>query len=260
MEAALIDLLAEKSPIVVAGDDDQALYSQLRGASWDHIRARYVSGNYEIFELPFCMRCPEVIVGAVNDVIASAREKRKLDGRINKPYRYFEPIKGEDSRCYPKMELVETSIQRLNANYFGQYIEESIEAIPPEDRRLAEEKGEPVALIIGSNPYRRQVEDYLITAGLVQSGDKKEPSARELALEYISQNAASNLGWRIILSEGDQSVAEEMVRTAAEKNIPLVKLIPEELKEAVLAEVENWALSYKAAVGEASARRPNMFS
>src|SRR5581483_6282162 len=54
MEAAVIDLLAEKSAIVVAGDDDQALYSQLRGASWDHIRARYASGNYEIFELPFC--------------------------------------------------------------------------------------------------------------------------------------------------------------------------------------------------------------
>src|SRR5262249_7432004 len=41
MEAAVIDLLAEKNSIVVAGDDDQALYSQLRGASWDHIRARY---------------------------------------------------------------------------------------------------------------------------------------------------------------------------------------------------------------------------
>src|ERR1035437_7491019 len=94
MEAAVIDLLAEKNSIVVAGDDDQALYSQLRGASWDHIRARYKSGNYEIFELPFCMRCPEVIVGAVNDVLAKARKDQKLQGRIEKPFRYFEPVKG----------------------------------------------------------------------------------------------------------------------------------------------------------------------
>jgi len=37
LEAAFIHLLAETSPILIAGDDDQALYSQLRDASWDHI-------------------------------------------------------------------------------------------------------------------------------------------------------------------------------------------------------------------------------
>jgi superfamily I DNA/RNA helicase len=45
MEASIIDLLSEKNQIVIAGDDDQALYSQLRSASWDHIRARYASGH-----------------------------------------------------------------------------------------------------------------------------------------------------------------------------------------------------------------------
>src|SRR5262249_7699455 len=53
IESAVIDLLAESNSIVIAGDDDQALYSQLRGASWDHIRGHYSSGKYEIFELPF---------------------------------------------------------------------------------------------------------------------------------------------------------------------------------------------------------------
>ena len=37
LEAGVIDALAEHSPILIAGDDDQALYSQLRDASWDHI-------------------------------------------------------------------------------------------------------------------------------------------------------------------------------------------------------------------------------
>ena len=69
MEAGIIELLADRSSIVIAGDDDQALYSQLRGASWEHIRLLYSGGNYEVFPLPFCMRCPEVIVDAVNDVI-----------------------------------------------------------------------------------------------------------------------------------------------------------------------------------------------
>jgi superfamily I DNA/RNA helicase len=114
MEAAVIDLLAEKNPIVIAGDDDQALYSRLRGASWDYIRNHHVSGHYDVFELPFCMRCPEVIVGAVNDILEKARERENLDGRIPKPYRYYEPVKGADSALYPHIGLIETTVHRLN--------------------------------------------------------------------------------------------------------------------------------------------------
>jgi hypothetical protein len=33
--------------------------------------------------------------------------------------------------------------------------------------KSAAEKNEPVALIIGSNPYRRQVEEHLVEAGLL---------------------------------------------------------------------------------------------
>ncbi len=117
MEAGMIETLATRSPIVIAGDDDQALYSQLRGASWEYIRALHKAEEYEVFELPFCMRCPEVIVGAVADVISEARKIAKLEGRIEKPYKHFEPVKGKDSKRYPNIWLIETSVQRKNANY-----------------------------------------------------------------------------------------------------------------------------------------------
>jgi superfamily I DNA/RNA helicase len=247
MEAAVIDLLAEKSPIVVAGDDDQALYSQLRGASWDHIRARYASGNYEIFELPFCMRCPEVIVEAVNDVIGCARTAKKLNGRIEKPYRYFEPVKGEDSRRYPHIELMETSVQRANANYMGQYIEECVNAISKEEIALAKEKGEPVALVIGSNPYRRQVEDHLVAVGLVQPKADEEASAHAQALEILHKDPKSNLGWRIILGEGDERVAKQAVITATEKGIGLVEVIPVNLRDSTLKEAKGFVAAAETA-------------
>jgi superfamily I DNA/RNA helicase len=240
MEAAIIDLLAEKNSIVVAGDDDQALYSQLRGASWDHIRARYASGNYEIFELPFCMRCPQVIVEAVNDVIISAQAAKKLNGRISKPYRYFEPVKGEDSRRFPKIDLVGTSVQRANANYFGRYIEQCIKAIPETEVKLAEEKGEPVALIIGSNPYRRQAEDYLVSVRLLVPRAEAESNLREQALEMLSKDPGSNLGWRLILADGDERVARERVLAAAGKNIPLVDVISASDRKSVVREAEGW--------------------
>ena len=76
-------------------------------------------------------------MGAVNDVIVSARKDRKLQGRINKPYRYYEPVKGDDSRRYPKIDLVEMSVQRANANYFGRYIEECIQGVSEQDFKVA---------------------------------------------------------------------------------------------------------------------------
>lgn len=122
MEAGVIELLALTSPIIIAGDDDQALYSQLRGASWDHIRLIHGGATYGVFELPFCMRCPEVVVGAVNDIIAKAREENKLPGRVPKPYCYFDPVKGDDSRRFPQIHLVETSLYSVRKPLTDEFV------------------------------------------------------------------------------------------------------------------------------------------
>ena len=244
MEATVIDALAEANAIVIAGDDDQALYSQLRGASWDHIRAHYQAGHYEIFELPFCMRCPEVIVSAVGDIITRARAGKKLNGRIDKPYRYFEPVKGVDSRRFPSIELVETSVQRGNANYFGQYIEECIGTISDEEKKAAADKYEPVALVIGSNPYRGQIEEYLIKVGLINPIEDSSLTEREQGLEILSENPQSQLGWRIILSVGHQAIACQYVQAAAKHHTPLAENIPEADRQAILKEAEMWAAAH----------------
>ncbi len=241
MEASVIDLLARPNSIVIAGDDDQALYSQLRGASWDHIRAHYASGQYEIFELPFCMRCPEVIVAAVNDIIVKARADQRLNGRIDKPYRYYEPKKAEDSRRFPFIEMTETSVQRENANYFGRYIAQCIRSISEDEIQQAADKNEPVALIIGSNPYRRQVEKHLLETGLLEAVDKAELSDREIALQILNEDAESNLGWRIILACGGDGTARGVVCKAAEQNVSLATLIPAADREPILKEAETWA-------------------
>jgi hypothetical protein len=180
-------------------------------------------------------------VAAVGDIISRARAGNRLDGRIDKPYRYFEPVKGEDSKRYPTIELVETSVQRGNANYFGQYIEECIRAIPEADVKLAAEKGEPVALIIGSDPYRRQVREYLEKKGLITAAEASSVSEREQALEILAEDPQSNLGWRIILSCGDDTVARAIVRAVALAGTPLAKAIPAADRDAVLKEAEAWA-------------------
>ena len=91
LEVSLIDLLAKKSPILLAGDDDQALYESLKSASPKHIRQRHADcfPSYEAFSLPYCSRCTRVIVDAVNDIIAASKENGYLGSRIFKPFCYF---------------------------------------------------------------------------------------------------------------------------------------------------------------------------
>ena len=186
------------------------------------------------------MRCPEVIVGAVADIIGQSLRLKKLSGRIDKPYRYFEPVKGADSRLYPTIDLVETSVQRGNANYFGQYITERVRAIPETDLKLAAEKHEPVALIIGSDPYRRQVEEHLIKVGLITKADETAPSEREQALAILHEDPKSNLRWRIILRCGDEAIARTAVCAAAKSKTPLHDAVPEDIRERTLEEVMAW--------------------
>src|SRR3989338_7911767 len=91
---------------------------------------------------------------------------QKLNGRIDKSYRHYEPRKGEDSRRYPKVILVETTAQRANANYFGKYIEKAVQLIPAEEIDKASKNHEPPVLVIGPQQYRNPVSALLIEAGL----------------------------------------------------------------------------------------------
>ena len=243
MEAALIEVLAIHNPIVIAGDDDQALYSQLRGASWDYIRALYGGDQYEKFILPFCMRCSEVIVDAVNDVITQATKINRLNGRIEKPFRHFEPVKGETSRQYPSIDLVTTSIQRQNQNYFGKYILDAISKIPVTEIAESRDKGEPTALIIANNPYRRQIERYFAENGQRFHTNSTESVGfnREDGLAILKVKPRSNLGWRIIVHFENPEIGVACIRDATSRRLNLVDVLPSDFTTRVLKEAEEWA-------------------
>lgn len=84
LETSFIDLLAKKSPVLIAGDDDQAVYAGFRYASPEFIRNLARGGDYETHELPYCSRCTSVVVAAVKDVIARAKAKGYLADRLDK--------------------------------------------------------------------------------------------------------------------------------------------------------------------------------
>jgi superfamily I DNA/RNA helicase len=244
LEAGVIDLLGERSSILIAGDDDQALYSQLRGASWDHIRLLKTAGDFEVFPLPFCMRCPKVIVDAVSDVLLKAQELHKLEGRIDKPYKHFPPAKGADSAKYPKIADVETSVQSKNANYMGRYIAEAIGEIPRDEVEAAACGGYPAALVIVAKPYREQIVDYLQRANCVVDTRRESDSevTRDVGLSMLKEDSQSNLGWRILLGIDSPPFLRKAIVQSADCTKRLVDVVPAEYRENVLAEVDAYEL------------------
>lgn len=243
MEAGFIDVLGESNPIMIAGDDDQALYSQLRDASWDHIRLLSRAGEYEVFELPFCMRCPKVVVDAVSDVLTKARELHRLEGRIAKPYKHFPPVKGADSAKYPKIANVKTSVQSKRANYMGRYIAQEIAKIPQDEAEAAARGGYPAALVIVAKPYRDQIISHLESVGVVVDIRRESGSDidRETGLSILKEDRNSNLGWRITLGVDTPSFLRDAIVETAHGTKRLVDAIPSEYRERVLAEVDAYA-------------------
>jgi superfamily I DNA/RNA helicase len=239
LEAAFIDLIAARSPILIAGDDDQALYSQLRDSSWDFIRSLHCSGDFDVFELPFCMRCPKVVVDAVNDVIARAQQYRKLDGRIQKPYRYFPPAKGADSQRYPNISLIATTVQRQNANYMGRYIEHAIAQIQTEEIEDARANGFPPILVIAADPYRTQIIAHLESCGYLvdTKRDRGETLNRQLGLRILKTTPASNLGWRIVIEYEADGFTGEII-AATEDGTLICEHLPRDFRQRILAEAD----------------------
>jgi superfamily I DNA/RNA helicase len=242
LESSFIELLAERSPIVVAGDDDQALYSQLRSSRQEFIRNLHLGGEYEVFELPFCMRCPEPVIRAVNAILAETAKRGFLKGRIKKPFRHFPPVKGADSKKYPYIQVANCSVQMLKANYFGKYIAQEIRKIPADEIADSYEKSCPTALVIGSKQYLDQIQAHLEEEGfaVIRKVDSASELSREDGLVLLKANPESNLGWRIVLEADKPPFQEKAVDESVKTGAPMHTLMPEEFKAGILKEMEGF--------------------
>jgi superfamily I DNA/RNA helicase len=194
LEVSLIDLLARKSPIVLAGDDDQALYA-FKSATTEHIRQRFdpLDTEYSSFTLPYCSRCTSVIIEAINDIIASAVANGNLKGRVTKEYKYFEDLK-KDKECelHPKIAYTQCFAKQI-----PWFIQKSI-------GEIAEiEKGAFSVLVISPTKLQtRFVATSLKSKGFenvqfTEKNDDKSPLLME-GLKILLGDKESNLGWRIL--------------------------------------------------------------
>lgn len=193
LEVSLIDLLSEKSPVLLAGDDDQALY-EFKSASTHHIRERHSGGifGYEPFNLPYCQRSTRLVVDATNDIINAAKKSGFLNGRINKPYTYFDhEEKDMESVRYSKIGYAQ-----IFARQIPWFIEKKIE-------EMAEDMKNKFSVLIIS-PFKKQshtIAEALKSKGLrnIEYADKVDGQELTLldGLKILLEDDHCNLGWRI---------------------------------------------------------------
>lgn len=200
LETAVIEQLATGSPVLLAGDDDQSLYGR-RFASPRFIRELARGGRYATFNLPYCFRCPRVIVEGVTQVITRATAQGLLPGRLEKPF-IPSPTKDDDSAAYPNILDVRCSVQNARYPYMSDYIAREIAKIRPEEIEEARAGNFPTVLIIGPRQFLKQIHSQLkANFGFTQIRYATTPDAKIGPLDgyrFLADDEVSNLGWRIL--------------------------------------------------------------
>jgi superfamily I DNA/RNA helicase len=227
LEVAFIEELSKKGPILIVGDDDQAVYPN-RSASPDHLRKIYADASFDKFTLPFCSRCPPIIVEATKKFIAKAVSLGHLNGRIAKPYECFLPDKEADGEKYPKIRAAHCQ----TASSIPKYIEAEIKKIVATDiERSWTGDCYPTVLVIGQRQYLAQIYERLKDNWQViySPGGNDEYGIVE-AYEALVGDKCPSFGWRIIAEVLLPAADFREVLVQSSKGAAMIDLLPAPLR------------------------------
>ncbi len=229
LEVAFLEEMEKVNPILVVGDDDQAIYDR-KNASPDFIREKAKDPDYERFELPYCSRCTEVIVNAVDDVITHAKANGNLTDRVDKKYTCYLPKKLQDCINYPKIVHAICSVHTKKSPYISMFIEREIQKIPREEIDMANKEDYPCVLIIGPKYYLSQINDFLVNNGYkVDYEEKKKDNNLHIldGYEILLKDVEPNLGWRIILEFDEVENMNDIIGKTHTDQVDIVEQLPE---------------------------------
>jgi|GEM_PF-568402 len=255
LEAEFINLLATRSPVLLAGDDDQALYG-FRYASHEFIRGIFRDEDYETFTLPLCSRCPPALTEATEGFIAAAVGRGWLEGRIPKDFACYWPDKYREHAKYPTV----THVHCTTRDAVHALVENELRRLYAEDHEEIDGSTDIPFLIVGPNSRHQlkalhsYLQEHLAEAFEL---DLSEKASLELEEGYarLRKDERDNLGWRLILflDRLDDDELQAVLRRTYETNEPLVDLLPQDYKERHLAQMAQEQPNQQAE-GEAGAK------
>lgn len=220
LEVAFIEELQKRGPVLIVGDDDQAIYDR-RCASPSFLRGLCESGYYVTFELPFCSRCPEAVVKATNAIIEKAQSCGLMLERRKKRYECYLAAKERDNVRYPKIVVSQCS----TAKVLPKYICAEIGKIGPEDIAESHEAGNeyPTVLIVGPKHYLREVAKQLrpVYPQVVYVPSAETTYGPAEGYKQLLRDDKPNLGWRILIEVFQGQEKQEEVVSASEGGIAI---------------------------------------
>lgn len=201
LEASLIEELATMSPILIVGDDDQALYG-FKHATADYLRDVVQRSDFTRFELPYCTRCTSVLVGATHRVVEKAQQRGLLSGRIDKQYICYLPEKRTASARYPKIIDARCTVERNSAPYMCRYVTQQVGQIDLEEIAESWDSGHPTVLVVAPSQFARRIYRHL-EAEQVPNIELAMRPRRDIDIldgyRRLIRDERSRLGWRIVL-------------------------------------------------------------
>ncbi len=195
LEVAFIDLLQERGPILIAGDDDQAVYWQ-RNASPVHLRRKYLSGEYEVFPLPYCSRCPQVVVEGARAFISAAEARGGLGGRIPRSFVPFLEGKAKENAAYPR--ILSATVENITG--LASLLRKAIGRIAADEVAEARNGNYPCVLVVGPSQYLNGIAECFRRWHSNYSLTRAEGGKMSLSDGYrlLLGDENSNLGWRVL--------------------------------------------------------------
>lgn len=225
LEMRLIAHFATTSRILAAGDDDQALYA------FKHATPQYIrdlgSNDYAIYELPYCFRCPHVIIHAVHDVIRVAKSRKLLASRIDKKY-WTHSKKKSDSDEHPKIRAVTCSVDKRTAPYPARYILREIQALSEPEIQGSWDDGHPCVMVIGPKNFLDRV--YAVLQPHYPNNIKWKEASEPFdylveGYKLLASQPHSRLGWRLLTIANPPEGLREIVLSALNTNQDLDDLL-----------------------------------
>ncbi len=234
LEVEFLKEIEKKGPILIAGDDDQAIYEG-RSSSPDYLRERHTSGDFDKFELPYCSRCPAVVVNATNAFIEDVIEKGGLEDRLEKSFFPFSNGNEETNRLYPKIKVIEVPVIATIAKY----IDKEIQKIPNGEiiESNNQDSSYPTVLIIGQRHYLSELKKKLDrNYPQIQFDTKSQEDQSKIldGIKMLVRDENSNLGWRIITGELLTGITLKTIVIESRNLTTFSDLLDEEFKQSIL--------------------------
>jgi len=234
LEVEFIKELEKRGPILIAGDDDQAIYSG-RSSTPEFLREAFNSGDYTIFELPYCSRCPVVVVNAVNEFISVVQSKEGLNDRLEKQYLPFTEGNEDLNNLYPRIKIISVPVIKT----ISKYIDVEINKIPIAEIIESNNSNStyPTVLIIGQRHYLQELYKILIRKYPQIEFDTRsgEDFSRILdGIKLLINDINSNLGWRILAGELLSRIVLKATVVESNKLKPFGEILDKEFKNPII--------------------------